>query len=128
MAHRLDYGLLDTVTKTLRWRSFRGGSKIYVDVFERSLPSQHQLHIGTPVQKMTRVEGGAVLEFADEQPRKTYDHVVLAVHANQALGLLGDQASSLEIKVLGSFKNSENIVTVRYISSVSLCVNVRSLY
>ncbi|KAI3390885.1 hypothetical protein diail_8446 [Diaporthe ilicicola] len=105
----LDHGLLDTVTKTLSWRSFKGGSKTYVDAFQRSLPSRHQLHIGATVQKVTRMEGGAVLEFSDERPQRTYDHVVLAVHANQALRLLGDQASTLEREVLGSFKTSENI-------------------
>lgn len=121
MAHRLEYGLLDTVTKTLKWRSFREGSKTYVDAFQRSLPSRHKLCVGTTVQKVTRVEGGAVLEFADEQPRKTYDHVVLAVHACQALRLLGDQASSLERKVLGSFKTSENICYLHSDTSVSPC-------
>lgn len=92
-----------------------------MDSFQRSLPPRHQLHMGAAVQKVTRVEGGPVLDFADERPRKTYDHVVLAVHANQALRLLGDQASSLERKVLGSFKTSENICYLHSDTSVSLC-------
>ncbi|KUI60928.1 Protoporphyrinogen oxidase 2, chloroplastic/mitochondrial [Cytospora mali] len=104
----LDHGLLDTVIKTLRWRSFRNGSKTYVDAFQRSLPPRHQLHLSTPVQKVTRAEGGTILEFS-KHPQKTYDHVVLAVNANQALHLLGDEATSLERKILSCFKTSKNI-------------------
>ncbi|ROW11902.1 hypothetical protein VPNG_04907 [Cytospora leucostoma] len=103
-----DHGLLDTVTRALRWRSFRNGSKTYVDSFQRSLPTRHQLHLSRPVKKVTRVEGGTILEFS-QQPQKAYDHVVLAVHANQALQLLGEEATSSERKILGSFKTSKNI-------------------
>lgn len=68
------------------------------------------------------MQAGAVLEFADDRPRKTYDHVVLAVHAKQALRLLGDQASSREREVLGGFKTCENICYLLSDTSVSLCL------
>ena len=38
-----------------------------------------------------------------------FDHVVLAVHANQALGLLGVNATQDESDILSEFKTSRNI-------------------
>ncbi|EQL03527.1 amine oxidase [Ophiocordyceps sinensis CO18] len=102
------HGLLDTVTKRLRWRSFRNGSKTYVDAFRRSLPPRHRLHLSTPVHGVARGGKGVLLSFADGS-RQAYDHVVLAVHANQALALMGGDATGLERRILGAFKTSRNV-------------------
>ncbi|KAK7952241.1 amine oxidase [Apiospora aurea] len=99
-----DHGLLGTVTNTLKWRSFRNGSKTYVDAFQQSLPR--------------RQEGGVVLQFEDHAPR-VYDHVVLAVHAAQALALLGDNATALEYTMLNSFHTTENICYLHSDTSVN---------
>ncbi|RYP87149.1 hypothetical protein DL769_000608 [Monosporascus sp. CRB-8-3] len=47
------------------------------------------------------------LTFVDRSCQ-TFDYVVLAVHANQALELLGNDATDLERKLLSSFKTSKN--------------------
>ncbi|KAF2794310.1 FAD/NAD(P)-binding domain-containing protein [Melanomma pulvis-pyrius CBS 109.77] len=99
--------LLDTAFRTLHWRSFRNGSKTYVDAFQRQLPQNHTLHLSTSVQRVTRSEHGASIELADGTTSQ-YDHVVLAVHANQALWLLGHGATELEKQILGAFKTSRN--------------------
>lgn len=111
--------MLDTVFKSLRYRSFLNGSKTYVDVFQKTLPPGHRLHLSTPVQRVTQYEGGASLQFADNT-YKIFDHVVLAIHANQALSLLGDEATDLERKVLGTFKTSRNVCFLHSDTSVSL--------
>lgn len=117
---RFDHRIIDTVTKTMRWRSFRNGSKTYVDAFQKSLPSHHHVYLSTPVRRVHRLSTGDVsLEFTDGRPTQTYDHVVLAVHANQALSLLGDGASSLEQAVLGSFHTSKNVCVLHSDTSVS---------
>lgn len=120
MVYRLDHGLLNTVTRTLRWRSFSNGSKTYVGAFQRSLPPRHRIHLSTPVQKVRRVDSGTVLEFPKHPQTTTYDHVVLAVHANKALSLLGDEATSLERMILDSFKTSKKICYLHSDTSVSL--------
>ncbi|OTA88154.1 hypothetical protein M434DRAFT_34947 [Hypoxylon sp. CO27-5] len=92
-------GILDTVIKRLQWRSFQNGSRTYVEAFQRSLPSCHQLHLNTPVQKVVRIGKKVSLIFSDHSS-ETFDRVVLAIHANQALALLGDGATVLERKYL----------------------------
>ncbi|RYP08961.1 hypothetical protein DL764_001572 [Monosporascus ibericus] len=86
---RFIHGLLDTLTRRLEWRSFRNGSKTYVDAFRRSLPPQHRLHLNGSC--------------------RAFDYVVLAVHANQALNLIGNDATSLERELLSCFKTSKNV-------------------
>ncbi|KAI5917752.1 FAD/NAD(P)-binding domain-containing protein [Camillea tinctor] len=105
----LNHGLLDVGTKTLRWRSFRNGSKTYVGAFQQRLPQRHHLHLSTPVEKVTRQVGGGVALHFKDHPTRIYDHVVLAVHANQALTLLGDNATALERRMLSSFETTENV-------------------
>ncbi|KAI1208162.1 FAD/NAD(P)-binding domain-containing protein [Annulohypoxylon truncatum] len=103
----MDHRLLDTVTRTLRWRSFQNGSKTYVDAFLSSLPAHHQVHLKTPVQKAVRLKQGVMLTFGDGSSR-IYDHVALAVHARQALDILGNGATDLERRILSSFQTSRN--------------------
>lgn len=110
---------MDCVSRTLRWRSFRNGSRTYVDAFQNSLPIRYPLHLSTPVRQVSRRSGvGASLEVANGACLK-YDHGVLAVHANQALSLLGDEATDLERSILGCFKTSKNVCYLHSDTSVS---------
>ncbi|KAI1824020.1 FAD/NAD(P)-binding domain-containing protein [Xylaria intraflava] len=103
----LDHRLLDTPLRTLRWRSFRNGSQTYVNAFQNSLPRQHKLYLNTTVQSVRRTGDGVSIKLADGSS-KTYDHVVLAIHANQALRVLGSEATDLERTLLGNFKTTRN--------------------
>ncbi|KAF2726594.1 FAD/NAD(P)-binding domain-containing protein [Polyplosphaeria fusca] len=115
----LTHGLLDTVSKTLRWRSFRGGSKTYVDVFQKRFASQScRIHLNSAIRNVARSNDGVCLTFSNHSSRE-YDHAVLAVPANQALRLLGDDATAIERKILGSFKTTENMCYLH--SDVSVC-------
>ncbi|CRG83868.1 hypothetical protein PISL3812_01224 [Talaromyces islandicus] len=101
--------MLDTMTETLSWRAFKNGSKTYVDKFVETTPENHHYHLNTPVQSIIRNKGDeqASLIFKDGSV-EVFDHVVLAVHAHQALDLLGEQSTSLEKDVLGAFRTSRN--------------------
>lgn len=129
---RQHHGILGTVTKTLFWRSFKNGSKSYVDAFMRQLPPRLQLHLKTPIRSITRLQpddsvrgkSAVSIELMDGT-RRTYDHVVLAVHANQALGLLGDDATTLEKTMLGCFETRKNVCYLHSDTSVSfLCLHL----
>ncbi|KAF4965351.1 hypothetical protein F66182_18026, partial [Fusarium sp. NRRL 66182] len=88
------------------------GSKSYVDAFLRTLPKNHHVHLGTKIRRVRRKTDGSVsLVFMDGSVEK-YDHVVLAVHANQALDLLKDDATAIEKQILGSFQTSRNEVAL----------------
>ncbi|KAF2471479.1 amine oxidase [Lindgomyces ingoldianus] len=117
----LYHRLLDTVATTLRWQSFRNGSKTYVDAFQKQLPANHRLHLGTDIKSVTQLPNGASIEFTDGSHRE-FDHVVLAIHANQALQLLGDGATCTQRTVLNAFKTSRNVCYLHSDTSVSLFV------
>lgn len=108
LGYRLDHQLLDTVSTTLGWRSFRNGSKTYVDAFQRQLPARHRIHLNATIQRVTQLQNKASVTFADGA-NQDFDHVLLAIHANQALTLLGDGATDLQCTILSSFKTSRNI-------------------
>ncbi|RDA88529.1 hypothetical protein CP532_6637 [Ophiocordyceps camponoti-leonardi (nom. inval.)] len=104
----LRHGILEAVSKKLHWRTFANGSKTYVDAFRRQMPSHHRVHLNSTVKSVSRDGDKASITFTDGSIR-VFDHVLLAVHANQALSILGDQATMKEREILGSFKTSRNI-------------------
>lgn len=82
---------------------------MYIDKFVETTPQNHQYHLNTPVQRVLRNQGinEALLVFEDGS-MESFDHVVLAVHAHQALEILGEQSTSLEREVLSVFRTSRN--------------------
>lgn len=98
-----------TFTKNFKWRSFKNGSKTYVDAFLKTIPSgNHHCHLGSEIRCINRQNDGKASVVFMDGSTKEFDHVVLAVHANQALELLGEQSTALEKEILSSFKTSRN--------------------
>jgi predicted NAD/FAD-binding protein len=85
-----------------RWRTVVGGSRAYVEaLLERSRAT---LHLGLPVQAVTRRDDGVELRTADGATH-AFDGVVLAVHGDQALPLLADPTDE-ERRVLSAFRST----------------------
>lgn len=97
-----NHGLL-TLTKHPRWRTITGGSETYV----RALLSRFagSLHLRTPVRSVTRTAAG--VRIATDEGTRTFDDVVIATHADQALALLAD-ADPRERRLLGAWRYSLN--------------------
>ncbi len=87
-----------------RWRAVAGGSRTYVDALERRLASA--VRIGTPVRSIRR-ELGRVIVRTEDDARASYDGVVVATHADEALALLEDPTDD-ERRLLGSFGYTTN--------------------
>ncbi|KAI8950463.1 FAD/NAD(P)-binding domain-containing protein [Xylaria longipes] len=104
----LKHDLLNTITDKMEWQSFHNGSKEYVVAFQKYISPRHHIHLNTVVHSVTRTQGMVSLRFADGSSR-SYDHVVLAIHANQAITLLGDDATALEHRILSNFKTTKNV-------------------
>lgn len=87
---------LFTATQQPTWHTVIGGSHQYV----RKLLAGYagQLRLNTEVDVLRRVDGG--VEISAGGVRETYDRVVCATHADQALRLFGD-ASAAEREILG---------------------------
>lgn len=87
------------------WRSVTGGSREYVRQITAGLAGQ--LRLNAPVGAIRRSGSGVVLH-SRQGGEEAFDHVVLAVHADQALRLLGEQAGAEERRVLGAFRYQTN--------------------
>lgn len=86
-----------------RWRTVTGGSRRYVDAIAARLGDR--LRLGQGVRSVRRSNDFVELRVADAVER--FDRVVVATHANQALGLLEDPTPE-ERRVLGAFAYTTN--------------------
>jgi predicted NAD/FAD-binding protein len=98
-----NHGLLRAFARP-KWRTVSGGSRSYVKKALEGLAGEAFAARG--VRRILRQPSGVIVED-DTGKREHYDHVVLATHADQALGLLGD-ADDEERDVLGSFRYASN--------------------
>ena len=121
---RFQCKLLDTMFYRLSWRTIVNGSKAYVDAFRLSLSPHQHVHLGVPANVIHN-DGLISMGFADGTT-ETFDHVVLSVHANQALRLLGECASDAERDVLKHFYTTKNTCIIHSDESVSCPVYTRA--
>ncbi|MFI1168790.1 NAD(P)/FAD-dependent oxidoreductase [Streptomyces sp. NPDC020801] len=96
------HGML-SVSGSPVWRTVTGGSRSYVDRIAAGLP---EVRTATPVRSLLRHTDGVDVT-AHDGTTASYDHVVVAVHPDQALRLLAD-ATPPEKEVLGAFRYSRN--------------------
>jgi uncharacterized protein len=86
------------------WRTVVGGSRTYVEAVVR--PWRERLRLATPVTAIARdPDGVSVTPRGGEAER--FDHVVLAVHSDQALRMLTD-AGDREHEILGAIPYQPN--------------------
>lgn len=90
------------------WRWIVGGARRYVEAILKHLDPR-DVHLGTPIGRVTRDAGGATVVTGGEERR--FDAVVLACHADQALKLLAD-ATDEERAALGGFRYAPNHVVL----------------
>lgn len=96
------HGML-SLTGTPQWYTVAGGSRTYVDVLSRALPD---IRTGSSVASVLR-EGDGISVLDSAGVRSRFDSIVLAAHADQTLGLLGDPTRE-EKEVLGAFRYSRS--------------------
>lgn len=98
-----NHGLLGVSTHH-RWRSITDGSATYLP--RLAAPFEDRIHTATPVIAITRDADGVQVTFGGGE-RQHFDAVVLACHADQALGLLTDP-SAREQELLGAWHYRAN--------------------
>jgi predicted NAD/FAD-binding protein len=91
------------------WRTVVGGSMVYVERLVERLPAGSVV-TGDPVVAIRRDADGADV-MAESGRHERFDAVILATHADEALGLLGD-ADARERSALGSFDYTTNEVVL----------------
>lgn len=98
-----NHGLLG-VRGRPQWRVIQGGSREYVKPLIR--PFESSIRLNCPVQKVERHASGVDLIVAGE--KLAFDHVIFACHSDQALRILGNEATPLERELLGCFPYESN--------------------
>jgi uncharacterized protein len=86
-----------------RWRTVKGGSRRYVEAL--IAPFADRVHLRRPVRHVLRSADHVTVGLGDADER--FDEVVLALHSDQALRLLGDP-SVAEAEVLGAIGYQRN--------------------
>jgi hypothetical protein len=86
------------------WRTVVGGSREYV----KRMLSDGRIRVlaGQPVRSVKRAETSVTVRAGDRF-EETFDHVVIASHADSALAML-DNPTSDERRLLGAFRYSRN--------------------
>jgi len=107
-----NHGLLST-KPSLRWRVLTGGSRSYVDALAARFSGR--LRLADPVRSIVRQEAG--VEVHSRHGSAAYDHVILACHSDQALGMLSD-AEPIEREVLSAIGYQRNDVVLHTDESV----------
>jgi predicted NAD/FAD-binding protein len=87
-----------------QWRAVHGGSGRYVEALTR--PFADRIRLGTPIVSVTRGDDHVLVSPQGGEP-ESFDEVVLATHADQALALLAD-ATPREHEILGAIPYQPN--------------------
>ncbi len=104
-----NHGLLSLKNRP-QWYVITGGSRRYIEALQRRWGREVIVRLNTPVARVLRSHAGVeVAPFQGETD--TFDHVVFACHADQALRILGD-ASPVERELLSAFPYSRNVAVL----------------
>lgn len=99
-----NHGLLK-INNRPPWQTVKGGSIVYVKKLIKAI-GQNQI-LSAEIEKITRQNGQVTLTDRSQNSYH-FDDVVIATHADQALAMLGDEASTDERRLLGVFHYSSN--------------------
>jgi uncharacterized protein len=97
-----NHGLLTFIDRPV-WRTVAGGSRTYVERLVRDIDDPR---LGVAAQSIRRLDDSVVVRDSAGESR-TFDHVVLGCHADQALALL-DEPTEPEATLLGAFGYTSN--------------------
>ena len=91
-----------------QWWTVAGGSCQYVQ--RLTAPWRDRIHVADPVVRVERGRDG-VRVITKRGERQRFDRVIIATHADEALGLLAEPTAE-ERRVLGAFEYQHNRATV----------------
>lgn len=98
-----NHGLINLKDRP-QWRTVVGGSREYI----RKMMSDLESNIDFKTGAISVVRNSGIVSVESQQGSHEYDHVIFACHADEALALLSDNASSKEKEILGCFGYQEN--------------------
>ena len=104
------HGML-TVNNRPQWRTITGGSARYVEKLTEGFIQK--IRLNTPIASVKRLKNMVKIkpQRGDEE---TFDYVFFACHSDQALAMLGEDASTQEHEILGSIPYQENSIYLHH--------------
>jgi len=108
-----NHGLL-SLSDRPTWRVIKGGSRQYVDAITRRF--RGEIRLQTPVMNVTRAN--ECVKVTTESQTEEFDEVVFACHSDQALSILGGNATTTEEVVLGAIPYESNTAVLHTDESV----------
>jgi predicted NAD/FAD-binding protein len=103
----LNHGLLEIKNRP-QWYVVEGGSNAYIEPLIQGF--KENIHLNSPVTAVKREAGAVRLQVNGEW--QTFDQVVFSCHSDQALAILGDDATELEQQILGDMQYQANEVVL----------------
>lgn len=107
-----NHGMLE-LSKRPQWQTVIGGSRTYIEAFQKLFNGE--IRRDSAVQSITRASNS--VKIMSRHGEESFDKVILACHADEALSLLSDP-SELEAILLGSWSYSKNITVLHSDDSV----------
>ncbi|HEY1064915.1 MAG TPA: FAD-dependent oxidoreductase [Pirellulales bacterium] len=98
-----NHGLL-SVRRRPTWRTIQGGSQTYVKAMTKRF--SNRIRLRTPVLNVRRSVDA--VQVSTREGIETFDHVVFACHSDQALRMLGADATPTERELLSAFPYTKN--------------------
>ncbi|MGQ2965578.1 NAD(P)/FAD-dependent oxidoreductase [Methylophilus sp.] len=99
------HGML-SVNQRPQWRTIKGGSASYLEKITAGY--RDRIHLNCAVTAVHRDAHGVTLTTAQGQQR--FDYVFFACHSDQALHILGAEATAAEQQILGAIPYQDNSV------------------
>ncbi len=88
-----------------QWFTVSNRSRTYVDKILSNISGEYYKNYN--INKIKRIQSGVQVYYGDKNEYFTYDKVVLATHADQALSMIEDP-DQIENKILSNFKYKTN--------------------
>ncbi len=107
-----NHGLIQ-VTNRPQWYTVAGGARQYVEEIVEGIPDRR---LNSPVRRVLRDAQG--VQLVTDRGTERFDAVVMACHSDQALALLGDQATAEERETLGAIRYQPNRAVLHTDTSV----------
>jgi uncharacterized protein len=108
------HGML-TVNNRPQWRTIVGGSARYVEALTE--PFKYKIKLNTPIASVSRLKNSVNIK-PQNSDELNFDYVFFACHSDQALTMLGANASAAERDVLGAIPYQENSIYLHHDGSI----------
>ena len=104
------HGML-TVNNRPQWRTITGGSARYVEAL--TAPFRDKIYLNSPIAKVSRSKDSVKIK-PQNGAEQSFDYVFFACHSDQALAMLGADASVQEREILGAIPYQENSIYLHH--------------